>query len=207
MNKPFTKNLPITFGILLVLFLLPFIAFEYLDWWMLAPFLVVGAALIMPVVGGYMPSFYKKKVWNTYEVGAIPDNSTAHVLPYFWDDEIYMGLKVRGLKGSPPTAEVLNYGWELCGIDDTVIKSGQGDFTVEPNKGLRWTIKKHAISLGYLLPNKHYRFFVTFSRNNEKPTREVLATFTVKDRDEIKSQLFILAFGIVLTIGLTRFFA
>jgi hypothetical protein len=41
----FTKNLPITFGILLVLFLLPFIAFEYLDWWMLAPFLVVGGAL------------------------------------------------------------------------------------------------------------------------------------------------------------------
>jgi hypothetical protein len=41
----FTKNLPITFGILLVLFLLPFIAFEYLDWWMLLPFLVVGGAL------------------------------------------------------------------------------------------------------------------------------------------------------------------
>ncbi len=41
----FTKNLPITFLMLLVVFLLPFIAFEYLDWWMLAPFILVGAAL------------------------------------------------------------------------------------------------------------------------------------------------------------------
>ena len=43
----FTKNLPITFAGLLVLFLLPFIAFEYLDWWMLAPYLLVGAALMI----------------------------------------------------------------------------------------------------------------------------------------------------------------
>jgi hypothetical protein len=41
----FTRNLPITFLMLLVLFLLPFIAFEYLDWWMFAPYLLVGGAL------------------------------------------------------------------------------------------------------------------------------------------------------------------
>lgn len=43
----FTRNLPISYVVLLFLFLLPFIAFEYLDWWMLAPYLVVGASLMI----------------------------------------------------------------------------------------------------------------------------------------------------------------
>jgi hypothetical protein len=156
-----------------------------------------------------MPSFCKRKIWGKYEVGTIPENSMAYVLPYFWDSEVYLGLEVKHLRRNLKD-EVLNCKWELCGIDDTVIKSAEVSFRTEVSRvrwGVPWTIKKHTIPLGYLSPNKQYRVFVTFSQNDENPDREVLATFTVKDRDEIKSQLFILLFGIVLTIILTRFFA
>lgn len=43
-SAKYVRNIYIAFCILLILFLIPFIAFEYLDWWMLAPFILVFAA-------------------------------------------------------------------------------------------------------------------------------------------------------------------
>lgn len=171
---------------------------------------------IVPIVGGYMPSYPSKKIWDKFQVGLVPDYldfirsvDLFRLVPYFWEKEIYLDLGARCLKGRLKATEIWDYKWELCGIDDTVIKSGEDTIKLESSKMWWreiWANKRHAISLGYLSPNKHYRVFVTFTKSGANSTRELLATFTVKDKDEMKSQLFILIFGIVLTLILTSIF-
>ena len=164
----------------------------------------------MPIVGGYMPSYYQHKIWDKFKVGLYPDDNDFmrsadifRLIPYFWDKEIYLDLAARRLK-KLQEAEAWDYEWQLCGLDDTVIKSGQDTLKLEPNK--IWSSKKHALALGYLSPNKFYRVFVTITKGHDKSPRMLLAAFAIKDRDELKLQLLILIIGIILTLILTNVF-
>jgi hypothetical protein len=168
-------------------------------------------------MGGYMPSFRKKKLWDKFEAEAAPDNNDFirnltpwHFTPYFWDNEVYMDLHVHTLKGGLKKSEVLNYTWELCGLDDTVIKTGKNIIEVKPNPiptGVAWGRKSHAIPLGYLSPKKHYRVFVIFTKDSEEPIRGLLASFTIQDKDEIKMQFLVLLVGIVIAAALAKVFS
>jgi len=172
--------------------------------------------VILPLIGGFVPAYFKRKIWGKYEVQTMPTDSLrqapiSHLLPYFWDSEVCIGLYVTSLKVNKAT-EILSYKWELCGLDGNAIQTGQDTIKVEPNKmwflfGIAQREKRHAIPLGYLSPNKNYRVFVTFQKSDENPVRELMAAFTVQDRDEIKMQAFILIFGIVITLILTKLFA
>jgi len=157
-----------------------------------------------------MPSYYQHKIWDKFKVGIYPDGKdfirtidVFRLVPYFWDKEIYLDLTARRLKKFKEP-EVWGYEWQLCGLDDTVIKSGQDTLKLEPSK--TWSSKRHAIALGYLSPNKFYRVFVTITKGHDKSPRMLLAAFSIKDRDELKSQLLILIIGIILTLILANVF-
>lgn len=171
---------------------------------------------LVPIVGGYMPSFPKKKIWEkSYEVNLSPQSDDFirnidffHWIPYFWDKEVCFDLYAKSLKGNIKIPETWHYKWELRGFEETNIKTGEGTAECKPNiisSGVAVLDKRCAIPLDYLLPNKHYSLYVTFSKYDKNPARELLATFTIKDRDELKSQFLIGFILIVLTIILARF--
>ena len=140
--------------------------------------------------------------WSDYEISLkTPQNDKRsllciNILPYFWDSEIRFSLKV--IPRIKTHDDVLTYVWELKDLDNIVIKKGQDIIELLHMTRLKDFVRKElAISLGYLHPNKHYNLFVTFTNNLGLQSAPLLmASFTVKDRDEYYMQLFILLLAI-----------
>ena len=79
------------------------------------------------------------------------------------------------------------------------------------NIGLRRKLRKwssgklSAVKLGYLLPNKHYRLYIKLTSPLGEQNRYLGVTFTIKDRDELYMQIFILIIALGFSFVLWMF--
>ena len=153
-----------------------------------------------------MPSLQHHE-WEGHNIQVLPVTKDVRIfflprlvlLPYFWDTEICFDLTTSLVKGSTDTDEMWDYDWELCDLDDKIVKKSTGTINIL-NKpvGKYWGLTSHstthkdrAISLPLLHPHKEYILYITLSNSKGHSEREKYATFTVKDRDEVYMQLFI----------------
>jgi hypothetical protein len=154
-----------------------------------------------------MPT-YKKIQWNGYKVSIfVEERDTlrsflslmASILPYFWDTDINLDMMV-----SPPRniqqieRRSLQYKWELRDLDDNVVRSGQDNYEFQSFLNRR---KHRAIKIGFLKPQQGYRLNITITDiygSISEPLQ--IASFTVKDRDEVYTQVFISLITILMGI-------
>ena len=91
------------------------------------------------------------------------------------------------------------YRWELCDLDNKIIKENRGVINLNPQKIREkyWACAERAISLGYLKPHQQYivNLYLTSGEYGKSKAFQV-ASYTVKDRDEYNIQLLILIIGI-----------
>ena len=125
------------------------------------------------------------------------------LLPYFWNNEIRLDLRLWLKKGKLEKEEIIPYEWELIDIEDKVVKSGNSEINVnkkeyKKHKDIR---KDTALPLGYLIPNKHYRIFIKLGDSEKLP----YGSLTVKDKDEYQMQTLILLIGIIFAFIIVMF--
>jgi len=152
-----------------------------------------------------MPIFTTNK-WNgfivkvtTPERDLIRSIDIFHLLPYFWDTEISLDLLIQPPKSKLKIEEDWEYRWELCDLDDEIIKQNKGSININPKEVKKnyWARKERAILLGRLKPNQQYilKLYLSSGEYGRSDSLQV-AAYTVKDRDEYNIQLLILIFGI-----------
>ena len=149
--------------------------------------------------------------WNDYTLRLFnPEKNIRYLvewIPYFWDNEVAFDLYVQIPKYKRHIEEDWAYHWELRDLDDQIVKQGiqtkqgDGEFRVS-NQGIRrklatWNSgKTRAIVLGNLHPNRQYRIFLKVTSPSEESREMQMASFTIKDRDELYMQLLILVFAL-----------
>jgi hypothetical protein len=145
---------------------------------------------------------FKQMQWNDYRIHLMPARKDprallSSLLPYFWDTEIVFDMEVSPQKRKR-TDEVLKYQWELRDLDENILKRGYGDVDIPhtPLFGKKWIRKERAIALGNLHPHRFYKINITFSDLIQTSELLLASTLSVKDRDEMYMQLFILLIGI-----------
>jgi len=148
-----------------------------------------------------MPSYGTVK-WEGYRVRVFADEwdilRASSLLPYFWDSKINLDMiidapkKIRRAIGTS-----VEYKWRLYDLDNNIIKSGQGSYSPVEGAFMCWR-KNRAIQIGFLKPQQCYQLDITLTdcRGNISEPLQI-ATFTVKDKDEFKMQIFI---GLVVII-------
>lgn len=155
----------------------------------------------------FMPT-YKKIRWNEYEVSIFVEERDifrmllsiiAPIAPYFWDTEINLDMAVDPPKNLEQIAgRTLDYKWELRDLDDKVIRSGQGNYDIKSLAGRR---KHRAIKIGFLKPQQCYRLNIILTDIYGDTSEPLpIATFTIKDRDELYMQVLIALIAIVTGI-------
>jgi len=156
---------------------------------------------ILACIGGVMPKFHKMEYANclfrlAYTRKDIRD--MIPVIPFFWDSEVTFDLLTKITKEKQNIDEYWDYEWQLCDLDDELLKPVVKDQVHVCNIGLRrklryWSSGKlGAVKLGSLLPNRHYRLYIKLTSPLGEQNRCLSATFTIKDRDELYMQLLIL---------------
>ena len=130
------------------------------------------------------------------------------IIPYFWDSEVTFDLLTRITKEKSNLDEYWDYEWQLCDLEDKLLKPIVRDKVRVCNIGLRrklrsWSsFKLGAVKLGYLLPNKHYRLYLKLTNPLGEQNKYLGATFTLKDRDELYMQLLILIIALGFSASL-----
>jgi hypothetical protein len=151
-----------------------------------------------------MPSFGKVK-WEGYSIRVFETERDIYrlfpIIPYFWDTNINLDIVIDAPKKvRQATGTSLKYEWELLDLDDNVVRSGQGSYGFIT--GSFSSARKHdAIKIGYLKPQQCYRLEITLTDihgNTSAPLQ--IATFTIKDRDELYMQLFIALIAIIMAL-------
>jgi hypothetical protein len=154
----------------------------------------------------HMPT-YKKIRWNGHKVSIFVEEGDtfrlllsiiAPIVPYFWDTNINLDMAVEPPKNIEQIeGRSLQYKWELLDLDDKVIRSGQDSYDFS----LRGERKHRAIKIGFLKPQQCYRLNVILTDiygNTSEPLQ--MATFTIKDRDELYMQVFIAILAIIMAL-------
>ena len=153
-----------------------------------------------------MPS-YKVVKWGGYKVRIFPEERdylrnllllVGSIAPYFWDSDINMDMaidiarNIERVKGRE-----LRYEWELSDSDGKIVNSGQGNYPFS----LSGKRKHGAIRLGTLKPQQCYRVNITITDIYGSTSTPFLVTsFSTKDRDEFKTQIFLGVIVIILGI-------
>jgi hypothetical protein len=152
----------------------------------------------------HMPSFKKAK-WEGYSLRVFESEwdifRVLPILPYFWDTNIKLDIIVDARKKTQEERGTsLTYEWELLDLDDNVVRNGHGKygFVTDSFRSVR---KRNAIKIGYLRPQQCYRLEVTITDTYgaTSPPLQV-ATFTIKDRDELYMQIFVALVAIILAL-------
>lgn len=121
------------------------------------------------------------------------------IVPFFWDTSINLDMVADPPKDVPQTTEVsLKYRWELNDLDDKLVRSGQDSYEFKSFLSRR---KHHAIRIGFLRPQQCYRLNIILTDiygTTSEPLQ--IASFTVKDRDEVYTQVFISLITILMGI-------
>jgi len=152
----------------------------------------------------HMPHFGKVK-WEGYRIRVFEAEwdifRLLPILPYFWDTNINLDIIIDASKEiRQTTGTSLKYEWELLDLDDRVVRNGQGNYAPVAGQFMSWR-KHNAIKIGYLRPQQCYRLEITLTDsygNTSAPLQ--IATFTIKDRDELYMQLFVALVGIIIGI-------
>jgi hypothetical protein len=152
----------------------------------------------------HMPHFGKVK-WRGYGIRVFESEWDVFrlfpIVPYFWDTNINLDIIVDASKETRQTLGTsLKYEWELLDLDDRVVRNGKGNYTPVAGQFMSWR-KHNAIKIGYLKPQQCYRLEITLTDiygSTSAPLQ--IATFTIKDRDELYMQLFVALIGIIIGI-------
>ena len=154
-----------------------------------------------------MPS-YRKVEWNGYIVRLYPEERDVlravfflvpSIVPFFWDTSISLDMTITPPKNIRQIERsYVEYRWELHDLDNKVVESGRDTYEFQSYLKVR---KHHAVRLGFLKPQQGYRLDVTLTdmygtASNPLPS----ASFTVKDRDEVYTQVFISLITILMGI-------
>ena len=120
-------------------------------------------------------------------------------MPFFWDVDIKFDMIAESPKDAPETTELfLKYIWELRDLDDTVIRKGEDSYDFGSHGGRR---KHNALNIGFLKPQQCYRLNLTLTDLYGSSSESLpILTFTVKDRDEVYTQIFIALIVIIMGI-------
>ena len=159
-----------------------------------------------------MPKF-RTHNWNGYNIRLFHNKenirSILSTIPFFWDSEVVFDLGIGLPQGRKEKGieDTWTYKWELCDLDDKLIKHDQNTVIVS-KLGFRRYLrgywpwgKDRAVVPGLLPPNRHYQLYMIFTGlYNGKSDRLLFATFTTKDRDEVYMQLFIALIVIIAGI-------
>jgi hypothetical protein len=157
--------------------------------------------------GGFMARMYDMQcMGHTFRLSQHDCRRFIPLLPYFWDGDIVFDLIHTPPENAPEIEGEWQYHWELTDLDSSVAKKGQGEFPLS-HKGVttRRLFQARAISLGHLIPYRHYVLKIAFTNKlGERSDTLNAATFTVKDRDDFHMEALILLMGIVigLIVGL-----
>jgi len=121
------------------------------------------------------------------------------IVPYFWDTDINLDMVVYPPKSIERTAETtLQYKWELHDSDDKVVRGDEDSYSLKPSFGKR---KLRAIRIGHLKPQQCYRLSIILTDIYGATSEPLeIATFTIKDRDELYMQMFITIFAIIMAL-------
>jgi hypothetical protein len=148
---------------------------------------------------------YGRIEWDGYRVRIFVEEHEilrsllAPIVPYFWDSNINLDMVANPPKNIQQTTRLsLRYKWELRDLDDKVVRSGQDSYEFESFMRRR---KHGAIKIGFLKPQQCYRLNIILTDiygNTSEPLQ--IASFTVKDRDEVYTQVFISL--ITITMGI-----
>lgn len=164
---------------------------------------------ILASIGDFMPKFHPIKYAGKLFKLAHPQRdirNTIPMVPYFWDSEVSFDLLVNISSGERRIDEFWDYEQELCDLDDKPLRPAVKEKIHICNIGIRrklryWSSGKLlAIKLGYLLPNKHYRLYITLTNSVDGRRKYLAATFTIKDRDEYYMQIFLILFSIAMAL-------
>ena len=149
---------------------------------------------------------YGQVVWSGYTIKLF---ATEHdvfrvlpIIPYYWDSDIELDLVVwRPKRGLGSDAPQLQYTWALYDSDDHLIKHGQDVYVFNDYK-LPFISRKHrAIKLGYLKPHQFYKLNIMLTDNyGTNSSSLTIASFAIKDRDEVFTQLLIALVVIIMGI-------
>ena len=154
----------------------------------------------------FMPT-YKKIRWNEYTVRIFAEERdilrnllsiVASIVPYFWETDIKLDMTVE----PPKTIEQisgrsLQYKWELRDLDNKMIKSGQNSYEFS----LSGRRKHRAIEIGFLKPQQCYRLNIILTDIYGSTSEPLpIASFTIKDRDELNMQVLVALMAIVMGI-------
>jgi hypothetical protein len=154
-----------------------------------------------------MPT-YKKIRWNNYVVRIFPEERDTLrsvfsliplIIPYFWDTDINLDMAIDPPKNIQQIERRhLEYKWELYDLDNNVVRSGHDNYEFQSFLKRR---KRRAIKIGYLKPQQGYRLNITVTDiygSSSEPLQ--IASFTIKDRDEVYTQIFISLVTILMGI-------
>jgi hypothetical protein len=146
----------------------------------------------------HMPT-YKKIRWNNYVVRIFPEERDTlrtifflipSIVPYFWDTDINLDMTIDPPKNIQPIERrPLEYKWELCDLDNNVIRSGKDSYEFQSFLKSR---KRRAIKIGFLKPQQGYRLNIILTDiygTSSDPLQ--IASFTIKDKDEVYTQIFL----------------
>jgi hypothetical protein len=147
-----------------------------------------------------MPKFRKVK-WNGYSVLTYATEfdffRLIPIVPYFWDSNINLDIVIEPPKKRSNDITAITYKWELLNLDEQIIKSDKDSYNFNR---LFMNVRKH-IKLGYLKPQQNYRLniILTDVYGATSPSMTIVS-LTIKDRDEIYTQLFLSIITIILGI-------
>lgn len=170
--------------------------------------------VILAYIGGFMSKFHQMKYTNCiFKLAHYRKDirDMIPVIPYFWDSEVTFDLLVNITKGERNLDEYWDYEWQLCDLDDGLLKPVVRNQVHVCNIGLRRKLRKWssgrlgAVKLGYLSPNKHYRLYIKLTSPLGEQNKYLGATFTIKDRDELYMQIFILIIALGFSFVLWMF--
>ena len=149
-----------------------------------------------------MPRYQELK-WQGYTVRIAPPMGDLPrqlpLMPFFWDTDIKFDMIAEAPKDIPETTELfLKYKWELRDLDDKVIKHDQESYDFKALGGRR---KHDAIKVGFLKPQQCYRLSIILTDIYGTTSESLpILTLTVKDRDEVYTQIFIALIAIIMGI-------
>ena len=153
----------------------------------------------MPFYGKFKVDRYSVRIFSNETLRVLP------IVPYFWDTNINLDLIVEPRKQHTGFKfDSVKYIWELVNIDGDVIKNGEGDYKFSHSIGFGQPRKVRAIKIGYLRPHQQYILNLCLEDSLGQTPYRPVASFTVKDRDELYMQTFIgiIVIAIGILIGL-----
>ena len=146
---------------------------------------------------------YRELEWEGYTIRIAPALRDLlrqlPLIPFFWDTDIHFDMIAESPKDIPETTELfLKYKWELRDLDDKVIKNDQDSYDFKSIEGRR---KHLAVNIGFLKPQQCYRLNIILTDIYGTSSESLpILTFTVKDRDEVLTHVFISLITIIMGI-------